>query len=260
MASVDEIQSNLTQKLKEYELSHRISFDVSAMAELDSVSSGTWEIAKHYAGTAVLNALQNEKGIITAEDIKEINGIESVQLMLGGKDIWDNVRYIGLKVPNIVPEGVKLRRVLSLWDADRDRDSGKAASEGRLPQYALASKIQYESGGTFGPEVIIPFRYTPSKEEVLAVAVSLKNYVDKNTGEIQKVEDITTEGMGSFGAEFFVRPDSEDILLSRPNYRIKIGFGPRIEGVQGIVTITRESYCKHDEGTLENYVDSVRSQ
>ena len=255
------IKDNLTRKLEAYQLADRIRFSSSALDELKRVSDGDWKIAEVYAAPAVLDALQNRRSTITGKDIKGIVPAEALQLMMGGLDIWKDVEYIGTQVPDAEPIGVELRRMLSLWDADRNKDSMGAVREGRLPKYALTDRIVYEESGIMGPSVNVPFRYTPSKEDILAVAESLARFVSEHTGDQQNVRDISRPEMGDFGAQFVVQTDDggEQDLLNGLNYRVARGFGGSyMEDVQGTVAITRERSCIHDERTLGNYVESVR--
>ena len=251
----DIIQEKLTRRLETYKLAEKIQFDDSALQSLGEISSEQWDVAQVYAGTAILNALQSQKYQVTAQDIEAVDPTEALRLMLGGKDIWDEIRYIGTQVPNMLPEGVNLRRALGEWDAARNRDSADAVSQGRLPKYAKVDEISYDSSGIMGPEVTIPFRYEPSDDEIRAVAQSVVKFVSEHSGQPQQVE----EPSGSiYGATFVVKennPEKNMFLVDR-NYRVTKDFGI---GGQGGVIIRPENGCKLDPGTLESYVDSVKA-
>lgn len=259
MSEPDQIQESLMEKLESCSLADRITFDDSALDELRKVSGGDLRHAEAYAGAAVLDALQDQRRTITAEEIERVNIIEMVPLLTGGGDPWDDVRYIGNQVPGMTPEGVQLRRNLSSWDANRNRDSMEALRDGRLPQYALSDRIQYEQDGVMGPEVLIPFRYDPSKNEIEAVAQSLANFVSEHAGQPQEVEDISS-GRDLLGAQFMVRennPQKDGLLVDR-NYRVTKR-PSSMEGAQSVVSITREALCRHGEETLRAYAQSINS-
>ncbi len=257
-----EIQSQLARKLEAYRLAERISFDEGALEELYQLSDGNWQHAELYAGTAVLDALQHQRTTVSQADIKAVSIAEAIVLMLGGKDIWEDVRYIGINAPSMHPTGVQLRRELSLWDADRNKDTMNAVKDGRLPQYALTDLIQYKKEGTFGPEVNVPFEFDPSKDEVKAVAESFARFVARHTGEPQEVRNIS-QGDDTFRILYFVQQQTQrdrDSLLNPLNYRVAKGFASGIKGARGVVIINRETLCKHDKTTLEAYVHSLKSQ
>lgn len=265
----DIIQRELTKRLETCKLADRIRFDDSALEELQRISNGDWEYAKLYAGTAVLDALQKNKYTVTAEDIKLVNIFEAINLISGGKEIWDDIQYIGIKAPDMKPEGVQMRRLQSLFDANRTRDSMNAIRDGRLPKYVLTDKIQYnEKGIRSEPEVVVPFRYAPSQEDVEAIAESLAKFISEHIKEPQEVRDISSrEGINRDvfgGIQYIVQTEGsgkKEPLLAQRNYRILKSFpiGMPVD-VQGVVYITRELLCKHDKNTLDSYVQSVKSQ
>jgi hypothetical protein len=265
--NLSQIQEQLVRRLKECGVADRIAFYDSAVEELRKISRGDWKNAELYAGVIVLDALQHQKTTIDANDVQEsiqrADVFEAIHLMLAGKNIWDDVRYIGTQAPTITPEGIQLTRMLRSWDANRTRNAMNAMREGTLPQYALVDQIQYEEG-IMGPEVTIPFRYEPSKDEIRAVAQNLANFVSKHTGQPQEVEDISRDdfaGGGSSWGQYIIKeknPEKDPLLVDR-NYRVTKGFGYQ-EGAQGVVSITRGFSCTHDEKTLEAYVLSIKSQ
>jgi len=202
--------------------------------------------------------LLTQKGVITGEDINAVNDSEALKLAFGKINIWDEVRYIGIHVPGMYPEGVELRRALNLWDANRVEDADDSARDGNLPQYALTDRIEYSGQGLLGrPEIKIPFRFNPSQTEVEAVARSLSNFISQYTGEAQEVRDIS----GPSGIQYFVQDLNQpgrNPLLNSPNYRVMKDLFSMIEGAQGLVSIERGILCKHDAGTLEVYVQTVK--
>lgn len=254
------IQKELEGKLKECKLANRVSFDVSALSELHRLTNGDWEIVELYARNAVLDALQNKRTIVTKTDIEAVNIADALQLISGGKDIWDDVRYIGT-IPNLRPEGMQLKRLTSLFDADRERDAMNAVRDGRLPKYALTDLVQYNSG-VLGPEVIVPFKLDPSRNEIMAVAESVARFVTKHTNEPQEVEDITQT---NFLIQYFIRPQTqpgENKFLNSPNYRVvrDLGRGYNIDKAKGMVRVNQEHLCKYDKTTLEAYVLSLKGK
>ena len=228
-----------------------------------------WQQIEQHVGVAVLDALQNQKNIITEEDIKNANVFEAIKLMIGGKDVWDDIAHIGRINPDMPQYSVKLKRSMSQWQADRTRDTMQAVRDSRLPQYALKDKIEYSTGGPLGIEAKILFKFGPSKQEIEAIAKSLAKYVSEKTGQQQKVEDISMKDLirgpstAGIGTQFFVRsqeePGQNPILYSDVNYRLAFTHAySREADVQGAVCITRESSSKLPQGTLEAYVESVR--
>ncbi len=255
------IREGLEQRLSAYNLKERIEFDDSAIEELYKLSDGNWKIAEVYAALAILDAFEDRRNQITGENIRETNFAEAFILIRGGQDPWEQVKYIGTNVPTMEPEGVKLRRTLSMWDADRDFDARKAVDEGRLPQYALPDKIEYSDKGVLGnPEVKIPFRYDPSKVEVGAVASLLARFVSEKTGEPQEVKDVSHP---TSGIQFFVQPVPEegmDPLLIRHNYRVREDLGFFVDGnVQGMVVIEEDLLCKYD-GILKAFAEYIKRE
>ena len=261
------IRVGLHNKIKATGIDKRINVDSSAYDALKAVSqNGQWHNgADIYAGTAILNVLQAGGSILTGKDVKEATPFEAIQLMLGGKDIWEEITYIGTTVPTMLPEGVGLGRLLKLWDANRDKDIMDSTRDGKLPQYAMTDGINYsEKGVVGGPEVKIPFRYNPSKGEVEAVAQSVAIFVSETTGIPHEVEDISRGGMDSFGVQYFVRQTlqpGQDKFLVGPSYRVSKGFAFGLEtDAQGVVTLTREMGCKHEANVLDLYAQSVKAK
>lgn len=252
----DEIRENLTERIEAYNLQDRITFDDSAIAMLSDM--GRWDMSEQYAASAILNALQNQKDIITADDINKVDIFENINLMTGGKDIWDQINFIGTQAPDLDSVAIGFRRYLNNLDANRVNETQYSIEKGKLPQYALAEQIEYSIDGITGrPQINVPFRFKPSKEEVEAVAHSLAKFMSEHTGETQEVNDIS----GSQGIQYFVQDPIEsgtEPLLNRPNYRVRNSLFPPLTGASGLVTIDREILCKHDVGTLEAYVLSVK--
>lgn len=251
----EEIKISLERRLNSLRLGDRVALDDSAIEELKTVSQGNLGIAEIYAGYAILDALQEQRATVTASDIEKVDSGEVVMLISTGRDPWDELAYIGTQVPNMTPEGIKLRRLTRQFDAARDVDAKTAISEGRLPQYALRDKIQYDAGG-FTPQITIPFRLKPGREEVRAVAENLAQFIQCQIQEPQEVRDISHPHSG---IQYFVQPiakPGQDPLLIGPHYRVKEGFA-YAKGVLGAVTIAREIQCKHPESTLEAYIQSI---
>lgn len=255
------IQASLERRLADYNLTDRITFDDSAIEQLRKVSGDDWQQAELYAGTAVLDALQQQKGTVSGTDIQAVNITEAFRLMHGGKDIWDRVRYFGTQEPNMGPKGVQQARELDLWAADRTREAREAARAGRLPKYALANLVRYKEDGLFGPEVKIPFQFESSDEEVRAVAENVARFVTEHTGEAQEVKACPIGG--SYGVQYFVRPSAwsgRGPLLYGSNYRINVNPAVGIDNVQAVVTVSQERGCQHGRGTLEQYVQRVKQR
>ncbi len=248
------VKDEITKKLEHYKLSERIFFDDSALNELLIISGGDSEGAILYAGTAVLNALQIQGNKITAEDIRHVNVFEAIGLISGGKSTWDDVRYIGTQVPNMYPQGVQLKRMLTNWDADRVRDTRESVETGKFPKYALPNKARYKTDSSLGPELIIPFKYSPSKDEIKAVAGNFAEFLQRNTGQPQLVDDLSFPGMGDNGVQFVIKEEhpSKDKFLARLNYRITSGFSGNLDE-RYIISISKDLFCKHEEKTLEDY-------
>lgn len=256
------IKDRLDQRLRDYRLAERIYFDESALEELYRLSSGNLGDAELYAGTAVLDALQHQRKEVSQADILAVDIAEAMVLILDGKDIWDDVRYIGINVPDMFPEGVQLRRALSGFDAVRSRATMVAINDGRLPPCALTDLIQYEQKMTSESEVRVPFKYDLLKDEVRAVAENFARFVSQYTGEPQEVKDIS-QGNDTFGIQYSLQQQTQGDrhpLLNSPNYLVAKSFAFGIKGAQGVVTISRDMLCKHDQNTLEAYVNSLKPQ
>jgi hypothetical protein len=269
MVQLNNIQENLTNKLEACNLTGRVTFDDSALEELKKVSSGDCNLAELYAGTAVLDAIQQQKVTITAEEIQAVNVLEAIQLMAGGKNIWDDVQYIGTQVPTMTPKGAQFKRMLSLRDARENISTMNVIKYDALPPNVLVDQIRYKAHSLIGPQVIIPFKYKPFHSEVEAVAINLANFVSKHVGQPQEVEDLDILLRTNFArpdslAEFIVQEIKPEKGISRvaKNYRVSRWIGPvnDVAGAQGLVLITKEILCKHDERMLEAYVQSVKPQ
>ncbi len=254
----DNIQKNLTERLETYKLKDRIVFEDSALEELRK--RGDWNHVEFYAAMAILNALQSKKEKVTGEEIKAVNIAEMIILMTGGKDPWDDVRYITSQ--DIEPEGIELRRALNLFDADRNRDTLSSKQTGRLPKYALLEMITYSKEGSLGPEIKIPFIYDPTEGEVEVVAYIFRDFISKSTNEALVVEEAARiDALDKyFGPKFFIKgPDEIPYLhLREIYYSVTKTFPFGISNkAQGVVVITRERSCKHPENTLEDYLTSI---
>jgi len=257
-SKADIIREDLIPALRNNKLDTKITFTTSALKEIYRISRGDWPQTKVYAGTAILDALQSKKNVIHYQDIRNVNIAEPIALMLGGKDVWDEIRYIGVSVPNMLPEGVQLGRLLNLLDANRTRNATQALEHGTLPQCLDVKGITYQEKGILGhPEVLVPFKYDPSHEEVGAVARNLANFVETVTNSPQDIRDIT-HGEGSLAyIQFFVQNKTQAERMFRftsPNYRIAKESGPRVR-------ISRETLCdeNHKPDLLEKYVQSLKA-
>jgi len=256
---LDYIQSKLTRKLEEFKLQDRITFDDSALKALFEMSQGEESTVDLYAGTAVLNALQDQKRVITGEDILAVDDSEAINLAFGRINIWDQIRYIGALDQDVFPDGVQLRRAKTLWDANREEDTDDSVKYGRLPQYALTDRIEYVDKGLLGrPEVKIPFRFRITQSEVEAVAQSVASFASEYTGEPQEIKIIPNQ----MGIEFFVQsvtPPGEYHYLNRQNYRVSkdLMYGMKV-GSQAAVIIATEILNNDGKATLEAYIQSVK--
>src|SRR3989344_540285 len=250
------IRRELIPTLQQFKLDKKITFTTSALKRMSSFSNGDGRIAREYAGVAILNALQNKKDTIHYDDIKQTDVFEALRLMRGGGDIWDQISYIGLKVPTMLPEGVKLGRLLAEWDADRTSNAIDAKQKGTLPQYLDRQGITFNKCGILRqPEVLLPFKYDPSQEEIGAVARNLANFVETETSKTQDIRDITN-GDGRFAhVQFFVQDRSSEGVNPKymgANYRIAKEFGNKIR-------LSRETLCDEDHplNLLEMYAFSL---
>ncbi len=256
------IKTRLNQRLVNYGMDKRVSFNDLALAKLQEISKGDQSHAEFYAGSAILDVLQNGRNEVTVKDIESVNLMQSIVLMLGGKDSWDDIRHIA-RVPTLFPEGIALKRMLSSFDASRTHGANNAMDTKKLPPYALKDQIKYGEDKYLGKQVKIPLRFPPEKSEMNAICAHFIEFVRLKTGIEQKIEDNTqTSWPGdSFGFRYNILnplPEGKkDTVLERilagTNYRVFVEHSfdsGATRSNAAIVVISKESGCKHDEKLL----------
>jgi|GEM_PF-3612217 hypothetical protein len=262
-----EFEDSLSERLKRTGLSQKIEFGDGALPALFEKANRDERVALEYAAMLILAAFQNKQTAISPE---EIQSADSMRLAVGyaqylatGKEPWDDMVRFSRLDGDFLSAAAGLKRAMQAFDGSRVFDARIAATEGRLPQYALTDKVEYnpEGYGTRQPEVGIPFRYRPCKDEVESVAKGLAAFVQEQTGETLEVEDMSIgPEVGGVGIQFFLRPTAalgQDKCLTSPWYKVDTSFAFGIEGAEGLVIVEKGFVCKHPNDILEQYAKKM---
>lgn len=249
----NQIPTNLTQRMEEYELVGKVTFDDSALEELSRLSGGVWDQASLYAGSAMLNALYNQRNVITSRDVvaADESFSEIIKLSIGKVDLWNIASKITNSSIPMTTEDIALKIMLADWDADHEL-AYDLIRDGKLPGHVDLHGIEYQEILDRPATVIIPFLIDPSNNEVEAVAQNLANFVSQHTGETQAVVDASNHN----SIRYNVQP--AHILGHNPSYIVEMHKPGPFSPPPRSIYLSRSSSTKHDTGTLEAYVLSVK--
>lgn len=234
-----------------------ITFDDSALTELERMSGEYWPLAKVYAAIAAANAEREKKEIVSSEDVQEaVNSSptalkEAMEFTLGRNAIKDDEVLKG-----------------TLYDAPRVRKALEARRTGQLPSNAVTDLIDFSYGGLSSPfaqspVVRLPFLPAPFQVEVRAVAEHFARFVAERTGEPREVVRMPTDYQpASYIIRSLAAGEKRDRLYRVTRYPRWDSKGQLTMVLEspGEVIISREEFCGRDPLTLEAYVQAVKSQ